>query len=394
MSRYARGKEPKCPGAGNPWCAGVLKQRGSQVCLGCYKHSIEVPPAPVAEAAEHVAIDRKHSQMSADLTSLRVKYKESLNKIDVLDRELQHVTALHSRDIDPVVIKPSSGGRSTNEATNVFLIGDWHSEEIVNPNTINNKNAHTVEIHQQRQERFWQKALGMHRLIEAGVKVPTIVLALLGDFITNEIHDADSAENNELLPIDAMMMVENELAGGINFLLNHTKSRIVIDTHSGNHARTTHKVRIANEKGHSLEYYAYSHLAKLFVNEPRVTFRVNEGYHSFMDIYDVRVRLHHGHAVKYGGGVGGLTIPVNKAIAQWNKEMVGERAPDLDVFGHFHQAFDGSNFVCNGSMIGYNAFAKWIKASYEPPKQVMLVIDKSHGRTFTVPIYVQPKESV
>ncbi len=338
-----------------------------------------------------MTVDRQRTAERAELTSLRARYKESLDTIDTLESELETARVINDRDINPIEITPSVGSKGDNEACAIYAIGDWHSEEIVNPATINSRNEHNIEIHQARQDRFWRKALSLFDLIRAGVKVPTIVFALLGDFITNELHDADSAESTQLRPIDAMMMVENELAGGINFFLEHTDSQIIVDCHSGNHARTTHKVRIANESGHSLEFYAYSHLARLFTNEPRVTFRVNEGYHSFLDIYDTRIRLHHGHFIKYNGGVGGLTIPTNKAIAQWNKEMVGEKAPNLDIFGHYHQAFDGGNFVCNGSMIGYNAFAKSIKASYEPPKQMMLVIDKKHGRTCTWPVYVQKK---
>jgi hypothetical protein len=390
MSRYALGKEPACTG-NSPTCLKIIRHRGSALCPECSKfarrNTAVVPDLTITQS---LAIDRQRTAERAELTSLRNRYKESLTTIDMLEAELSMAQAINAHDINPIEITPSVGTKRVNEATAVLVLSDWHSEEIVNPATLNNKNEHSIEIHQLRQNRLWDKALKLIHLIEEGVEIPTIVLALLGDFISNEIHDADSAENNALKPIDAMMLVENELAGGINFLLEHTSSNLIIDCHSGNHARTTKKVRIASEAGHSLEYYAYSHLARLFAREPRVTFRVNEGYHSFLDIYNVRVRLHHGHAIKYNGGVGGLTIPANKAIAQWNKEMVDERAPNLDIFGHYHQAFDGGNFVCNGSMIGYNAFAKFIKAGYEPPKQMLLVIDKKHGRTCTWPIYVQP----
>ncbi len=112
-----------------------------------------------------------------------------------------------------------------------------------------------------------------------------------------------------------------------------------------------------------------------------------EGPHSYIELYPgqpgaTTIRFQHGHMVKYGGGVGGLTIPLNKAIAQWNR---GKHA-DLDVLGHFHQMFDGGNFIVNGSLIGYDSFALSIKASYEKPKQALFLIDRKRGRTFTCPI--------
>ena len=80
--------------------------------------------------------------------------------------------------------------------------------------------------------------------------------------------------------------------------------------------------------------------------------------------------------------MGGIFIPANKAIAQWNKVQWA----DLDVFGHFHQMKDGGNFVSNGSLIGFNAYALSIKADYEHPKQAFFLIDRKRGRTITAPI--------
>ena len=125
----------------------------------------------------------------------------------------------------------------------------------------------------------------------------------------------------------------------------------------------------------------FHHLASQF-KDPRVKFIIEDSYHTYLDILGMTVRFHHGHDIRYQGGVGGLTIPVNKAIAQWNK---GKKA-NLDVFGHWHTRFDGGNFICNGSLIGYNAYAISIKASYEKPTQVFFLIDRKRGKTLMAPI--------
>ncbi len=156
----------------------------------------------------------------------------------------------------------------------------------------------------------------------------------------------------------------------------------------GNHSRITLKVRHASETGHSLEKMIYAHLADRFRNEPRVKFIFEDGYHTLQNVYDVRLRWHHGHNIQYGGGIGGLFIPAYKAISQWNKSD----PVDIDLFGHFHQRKDGGNFMCNGSLIGYNAYAKSIKADYEPPQQLLFLIDKRRGATARWPILLdEPK---
>jgi hypothetical protein len=75
---------------------------------------------------------------------------------------------------------------------------------------------------------------------------------------------------------------------------------------------------------------------------------------------------------------------VEKAIAAWNK---GIRA-DLDVFGHWHQSQQNPKWICNGSLIGYNAYSVAIKAPYEPPSQTFFLMDKERGRTITAPIFL------
>jgi hypothetical protein len=126
----------------------------------------------------------------------------------------------------------------------------------------------------------------------------------------------------------------------------------------------------------------YHSLKQQFADEPRVEFIVSDGYHTYVKVFDTTLRFHHGHSVKYGGGVGGITIPLNKSIAQWNK---GRKA-DIDILGHFHTFVDGGNFVVNGSLIGYSAYSLSIKASPEPPVQAFFLIDSQIGKTIVAPI--------
>jgi hypothetical protein len=211
-----------------------------------------------------------------------------------------------------------------------------------------------------------------------------MVMGLLGDFITNDIHD-EFPENNQLLPMDAMLEVEGWLISGIRFLLDESDLNLTFPCHSGNHARTTADQRYSTEHGHSLEYYMYNHIAKEFRSEPRCTFVIPQGLHSYLDVYNTTIRFHHGHAIRYQGGVGGIFIPAFKKIAQWNKA----RHADLDIFGHFHQTKDGGNFLSNGSLIGYNSYALSGGFDYEKPQQTLTLIDKRRGRTCVWPILLE-----
>jgi hypothetical protein len=147
---------------------------------------------------------------------------------------------------------------------------------------------------------------------------------------------------------------------------------------SGN---STMKPRHATGARNSYEWMLYQILKKQF---PQHDWQIADGYHNYLEVDGRVVRFHHGDDLKYQGGVGGLTIPVLKAIAQWNKAIPAY----LDVFGHWHQSMQNPSFVANSSLIGHNAYAIAIKAGFESPTQTFFLMDKKRGRTITAPIFV------
>jgi hypothetical protein len=48
---------------------------------------------------------------------------------------------------------------------------------------------------------------------------------------------------------------------------------------------------------------------------PHTTGIVPVSYLPYLELYRIRIAFRHGHHVRYGGGVGGIPIPMNKAIA-------------------------------------------------------------------------------
>lgn len=336
----------------------------------------------------HVAIieslERKIGKLKSDVRRGNTLYQELQKKYDAISAATDLVESAGPPKI--FAIEPKSKSKSKTEAAVVLVASDWHVEEVVDPQTVNYLNEYDVSISEARAKEFFTSALRLIEHTQNEVAVNTVILALLGDFITNDIHE-ELPEVNELLPMEAIMAAQSYIASGIAFLLERTKCKIVVPCHSGNHGRTTKRIHVSTEHGHSLEYFMYRNLERQFSSEKRVQFQIARSYHSYCEVFDTTVRFHHGNGVTYYGGVGGIYIPVNKAIAQWNKA----HHADLDIFGHFHQLRDGHNFLSNGSLIGYNAYGVRIKAEYEPPRQAFTVIDNKHGRTITRPIFVEKR---
>lgn len=334
------------------------------------------------EAAPNLlASDRDKLRTASEVSALRLKYAEALRTIEGLEQDRNTLGVL-KQSLEPFAIQPKFG-QGTSEATVNLIASDWHIEERVDSATVNGLNEYDLDIAKARGTQFFRAGMRLVKLLKQDVKIPTIVLGLLGDFITGQIHGAENAESNLLLPTDAIVFAQNLLVSGVEFMLEEHDGDIVIVCASGNHARTTVKTRLGGtENGHSYEYLMYLHLATYFKSQKRVRFIISESYHTYLPVYDKVIRYHHGHRLKYGGGRGGLFTPTYTGIDDWNK---AKRA-DLDVFGHFHQMRDGGNFLCNGSLIGYNGFAQAIKAAYEPPRQTLFLMDKKRGRTCTWPI--------
>ena len=314
-------------------------------------------------------------------TSTKKLYKKALEENERLKREIKSVLEIRQQ---PKTFTISKKREQREEATAIIVASDWHVDEVVDPAVVSGLNKFNPEIAKKRVENLFRNALRLIEIEQRASDIHNIVLALLGDFISNTIHE-ELQESNSLLPTDAIILAQRLIASGIEMLLKHTKCNITIPCHSGNHGRMTKKVRHSTEAGNSLERYMYYNLSLYFRNEKRVKFLIAEGYHSYMELYGYKLRFHHGHAMRYGGGVGGIYIPINKAIAQWNKA----KRVDWDFFAHFHQLKDGGNFICNGSIIGYNAFALSIKADYEDPKQAFFVIHSKKGRLGYSPIFVK-----
>lgn len=328
-----------------------------------------------------VAGDAEAAKLRSELSALRKKYDTALHQLEAEKQTRQNLTDLAS--VKAKKISRKRGKHPRAEATAVLVLSDWHVEEEVRPETCRNLNAFTLEVADRRIQQLVQRAsmLIEHEKHLTGIR--RIVVAALGDFITGHIHD-DLVEVTQLAPLAATRWAGERLAGVIDAM--HEIAPVLVATASGNHGRSTKHPRMATENDHSFEQHLYLTMA---AQEQRkhVEWQVGEGYLNNVNLDGFILRAHHGHAIRFGGGVGGLTIPANKAIANWNQ---AQRA-DLDIFGHWHCfSWLPYRFVANGCLIGHNAFADRIKAEYQPPSQSLVIIDHDHGRvTKVLPIFLK-----
>jgi hypothetical protein len=331
-------------------------------------------------------LELERTKAKSERLGAKRRYKTALERIVTLEEQVAALLKLTETPQEYVIKPRLSVGKS--EATAFVLASDWHVEERVKAEWVNGLNEFTLTVAERRIQLYFQNALRLIQLYAKDTEITTVVLALLGDFISGNLRE-ENLETARLQPVAAIIWVQERLLGGIKFLLDNTEAKLVIPCHVGNHSRITDKVHASTEVGNSLEFALYQALETHFHGNSRVQFMIAQGYHTYLQVYDWTFRLHHGHGFKYMGGVGGVDIPARRAALQWDRN----RKADFDVFGHWHQqGLDKANLVTNGSLIGFSPYGIRIGIGFEPPKQGFFLVHKNFGKTQTANIWLSEKK--
>jgi hypothetical protein len=307
----------------------------------------------------------------AEAAKLRVQNKAVLSKLVIAEERAGVAEALRASAKLPKPIKATKLELLHKRvATPVFLCSDWHVEETVHAKTVNGLNSYSLAEAEARIERLGDAMVWMIGHHRASFEIRECVLWLGGDLLTGYIHD-ELREGNSLSPVQTILWLQTRIERLIAKLLavSGLESVTVVTSH-GNHGRTTVKTQISTGAANSYEWLLYHQLRRTFEPNARVQFHVADGEFCYLDVNGVTIRFTHGDAAAYGGGVGGITIPLNKAIARWQTH----KHASVTCLGHFHQLYDLPGFVVNGSLIGTSPYGLRV-GGFEVPAQASFLID-------------------
>lgn len=320
-----------------------------------------------------MAAEQATSKLKRELLIERSQRKQLQQDVELLlsQSEVMSTLAETAPEMYETYAPPEetvSGG----DAAVLLVLTDWHYEERVDPSTINDLNKYDPEIARVRLKNVVDRFLNLLESTRVISDVKQLVIPVLGDLITGHLHD-DQKESNYMFPTEALLEVRDCLHSTIDTLVKETGIQEVdVYTSFGNHGRLTHKPRAATSHQTSFEWLLYKWMAKDY-SKTSVRWHVKNSYFNMANICGKRVRFHHGDSIKYRDGVGGITIPVLKAIRNWDDGLHA----DLDVFGHWHQFLRHPKFVSCNCLIGYSAYAqKIVKAPFSVPSQTYIVIDR------------------
>jgi hypothetical protein len=345
-----------------------------------------VQPAVMgARTIDHDLADRRER---AETSSLKARLKQALDQLEQCRYELDIATQVAGAKAEARPIERRERSSLLREATAVALASDWHIEETVDPDQVNGVNEYNLGIAHARARRFFDGFAYLIRYHQDHFAIRDAILWMGGDLITGYLRE-ENLEHNQLSPVQAIAELHTWMADGIRQVLAGTDiAHLKVVCNSGNHGRLTEKVRPSTREANSIEWLLYTNLAREFAGDERVEFVLPRGAQTYVDVYDWTIRFTHGDETKFGGGVGGIMIPLRKAISKWQTV----RSADLTCLGHYHQEHFLRDLIVNGSLIGYNSYSLAIAAPYEDPRQAFFLVDSRRFVSMPSTIWVTDHE--
>lgn len=357
----------------------------SSILRSAFAHKNLPPPLTFMKKPEFVPHPVEKVEMKEEVTRDKQHVKQLVEELRQSRARQSFLDEISQYKAPPKIMRreKSSGIR---EMTAVVLASDWHVEEPVLPEAVAYRNEYNLKVAEKRIERFFQGIIWNveHQRASKRIAVNDLILWLGGDLMTGYIHP-ELMESNELSPTETVRWLLPRLRDGIYTLMQALDlAHIEVPCSFGNHGRTTEKRRVSTGYANSYEWLMYHSLADEFRNEKRIHFEVTNSPHQYVQVYDNVLHFHHGDELRYMGGVGGLAIPLLKAVPQW--DLV--RKADVHNIGHFHQLSDFGRAVVNGSMIGYGPYSQSIRASFEVPAQALYYMDSKRGKCMLTALWL------
>lgn len=335
--------------------------------------------AEIVDEAEAAEADRvtaraahRHRRTVADL---RAEIRELHATVDALEEDIATLEALRAKPPAPKPMGPAKRSRGGKlPAAFVALASDWHTCEIVSARQTGGRNVHDQAI---GTERAWRWAKGLVRMCkdeQARTEVKTLVVWLGGDFLVNDGLHYKSERACDLAPPEEARFIRDLLAQIITYLRAELDvPRIVFVTSWGNHDRSTDKMVPGHAGDYSHMQAVYRDLAAWFARDRSMEFRIAESEWQAVDIHGYGILFHHGHQIRYGGGVGGLAVPLLRSMGRLHADYPFRTL----CIGHHHQRgmYQGGAAFSNGSLVGCNGYSIDLGLPTEAASQVAFLID-------------------
>jgi len=270
---------------------------------------------------------------------------------------------------------------------------DWHLGETVDMAETNGSNAYNLAIAGARLQKLVDKTVSLCKEHMVNTEYPGIIVMLGGDMVTGEIHD-ELTRTNDADPLPTVLWARDNIVAGLKRLAD-VFGRVFVPCVAGNHGRMSKRIEHKHFAVRNYDWLISTLCEKYFhdVGDTRVKFFIPESNEAAFRVYDHKYLLLHGHDLGTSGGDGiiGALGPIMRGRMKVGNQ---QRSFGLDfdtlVVGHWHQYITIRGLIVNGTMKGFDGFARsGIRAPYEPATQALWFNHPKYGITARWPIFLQ-----
>lgn len=343
------------------------------------------------EQKELAILRGKLEDVKKELTQAKRSETRAWQEVDSLEKTYGEAFSLTSKDL----IVPAWSARKPRTKAHVgrpvLFLSDLHLGEVVEPRHMGGMNAYNQDIQHARFDRTINVTVDFCRQYTAGLTFDGITVPLGGDIFSGMIHDELTETNYAPMPLVIEEWVA-KFVSAIKYLADEF-GRVHLPCVDGNHDRLHKKKRAKARAEESWSFIFYAWLASQFVDDDRVDFTVSRSSEILLPIFDTQILLNHGDQTNGGQGIGGIYPPLMRWVKKSQSVYASQRKTfDFALVGHWHQLIYGQDIIVNGSMKGYDDYAKDKKFDFERPQQALFFITPENGLTMRTSIFSDSSE--
>ena len=323
-----------------------------------------------ADIKERVKLETKLATHEADSKLYKKLYKtavaENAEQNLVLEAIQSSTPALSPSPI-PSSKRVVAKNRGEAPQTMVTPLSDTHVGDRVTLDEMNGLNEYNIDIFSERLHGWVGQIIDLASLRRNFVEVPNLVVPMLGDMISGDIHDElartniDNCMNQMIRGAYMISQAIMELAGAFE--------RVHVPAVVGNHGRMTPRVP-AKDRNMDWDYMLYQWVAAFCKAQENVSFHIPKAPITVFDAAGHNILMMHGDSVAGGGSSASIMSTVHKLrTALQYKETAAVEVPadmiesrfEAVMMGHFHRVDEldvgtGQIFVC-GTVKGGDEYA-------------------------------------
>ena len=323
------------------------------------------------------------------------KLSQAYQRIAELEVARDEILGLQNNTVViPEWVKSSqSNGYVVSDNIPILLASDWHYGEVIDSKEMPNGNCYNTKVADLRIQRLTKGVIA--KISAKNKSVRGIVVCFLGDDISGDIHD-ELKETNAATAMESVLLVAAQKTKMLQELQKAFGNVWVISV-PGNHGRNTIKMPSKNLVGHNYDTLVTMMVEAQLRSNPNIQFFTPKSGEAYFTINNTNFMATHGDRIGSRGGQGFIgpsaTIARGQHKTRQAYAQIG-KAIDWLLIGHFHVPLQLEHTLANGTLVGYNQYARDLRVEPDFPSQTLFMVDPRYGVTDVSRIYVTNRENI